>query len=241
MWRASLLVVCWFGFAGCGLDRVAVPGQSTTLCDTQWLPLGIAQHGSCNAQLSMPVSDEQGGVVYSTVINPATLQLSFTATIDETSDPPADGFAVVLGDPASGATVTSLGPRGNNLGANGIPGIAFVFDTFQNTGQAAAPFFGITPSDMEHWEKPMLYTSPVLSVMAAPGKSIAHDYVFTFSANRLIVTMDGKQIFAGNVSLPSTAYLYLTAATGKDYERVTVSNLLAVFDTPHTAATATTP
>ncbi len=218
-----------------------MPEESTTLCDAQWLPLGVGQHGSCDAQLSMPVSDQQGGVVYSTVINPATLQLSFTATIDETSDPPADGFAVLLGDPASGATVTSLGPRGNNLGANGVPGVAFVFDTFQNTGQVAAPFFGVTLSDTEHWEKPMLYTSPVLPAMAAPGKSIAHDYVFTFSADHLVVTMDGKQIFAGKVPLPSAAYLYLTAATGKDYERVTISNLLASFDTPHTAASASTP
>jgi hypothetical protein len=46
------------------------------------------------------------------------------------------------------------------------------------------------------------------------------------------VTMDGVQVFSGNVTPPPVAYLYITASTGGSFEDTVVSNVSATVSVP---------
>ena len=70
--------------------------------------------------------------MWPTLVATDNIVLSFTVTLSNPSATPADGFTVVLGDPSLGATPTSTGATGFGLGAQGIPGLVFGFDTYHN-------------------------------------------------------------------------------------------------------------
>ena len=213
---------------GCGFLGYALPSQTTNFYDPLWTPLGSGTYGAQgNATLTPPVLFTKGGIVFGKPINPVSLQLSFTATTFAPNASFADGFAVVLGDPSRGASLSSLGGGGNSMGARGIPGVAFLFDDFENPGDPATPYFRITPTDASLWEHPWLFTSDVLPALASPGSSVSHAYTFNFGPSHLTVTMDGTQIFDGTVNLPSSAYLYFTGGTGQFDQQVTISNVTA--------------
>ncbi len=228
-WLACLLLSLSLPLLqGCGFLGYALPSETTNFHDPLWTPLGSGTYGAQGSSTLTPaVNFTEGGIVFGKQINPVSLQLSFTATILAPNASFADGFAVVLGDPSRGATITSLGDGGNNMGARGIPGMAFVFDDFQNPGDPATPYFGITPSDTALWEHPWLFTSGPLPPLASSGTSVSHAYLFTFGPGHLTVTMDGNTIFDGAVSLPASAYLYFTGSTGQYDQQVTISNVTA--------------
>ena len=213
---------------GCGFLGYALPSLTTDFYDPIWTPLGSGTYGAQgSATLTPAVNFTEGGIVFGKQINPVSLQLSFTATTSAPNASFADGFAVVLGDVSRGATTSSLGSGGNSMGARGIPGVAFVFDDFENPGDPPTPYFGITASDAALWEQPWLFTSDVLPPLALAGSSVSHAYTFTFGPSHLNVTMDGKQIFDGTVQLPSSAYLYFTGGTGLYDQQVTISGVTA--------------
>ena len=54
-------------------------------------------------------------------------------------------LTVVLGDPSLGATPTSIGSTGMGLGADGIPGLVFAFDTYLNAGDPTVVYVGGGP------------------------------------------------------------------------------------------------
>ena len=48
----------------------------------------------------------------------------------------------------------------------------------------------------------------------------------------MTVTMDGTQVFSGNVTVPPVAYLYFTASTGGFYEQTVIQSLTATVSAP---------
>ncbi|MDQ2834358.1 MAG: immunoglobulin domain-containing protein [Acidobacteriota bacterium] len=209
-----------------------LPGISN-LCNG-WTWLGDAQPPtpSCSIQLSAATYNQHGEIVWPNLISTGNIQLSFTITTSDTSTPPADGFAMVLGDPSLGATPTTIGYTGQGLGAEGIPGTVLAFDDYENPGDAPIPYLAIERGEVALWENPYLNLNTNIPALAAPGATISHDYVVSLVQGIMTVTMDGTQVFSGTVSVPPVAYLYFTASTGSEYENAVISNLSATVSAP---------
>jgi uncharacterized ParB-like nuclease family protein len=94
------------------------------LCDTSWKALAnaVAQSG-CSFQLTAASTSQHGEIVWPTLISTGNIQLSFTVAISNPSATPADGFAMVLGDPSLGATTSSTGAVGEGLGRGEFPAL----------------------------------------------------------------------------------------------------------------------
>ncbi len=208
-------------------------GQVPDLCNTNWNAVGDAVVlPNCQFQLTAAVGGQHGEIVWPTLIATDNVVLSFTVTLDNPSFPPADGFAVVLGDPSLGATPTSIGDSGYGLGAAGIPGLVFGFDTYLNTGDPQVPYVGVGRSDYGLFENPWFLVNTNIPPLVGFGGPISHDYTVTLTQGVLTVTLDGAVVMTGNVTPPPTAYLYVTASTGGLFESTVISNVSAAVSQP---------
>ena len=203
------------------------------LCDTNWTARGDAlELSGCKFQLTASSMGQHGEIVWPTLIATGNIQLSFTVEISNPSSPPADGFAMVLGDPSLGATPSSTGASGQGMGARGIPGFVLGFDTYNNEGDPSVPYLGVGRGEDALWENPWLNVNTNISALAAPGQTISHDYTVSIVQGTMTVTMDGSQVFSGNVTVPPVAYLYVTASTGGSWEKTVIGNLSATVAAP---------
>jgi len=201
-----------------------------------WNLIGDATFiGNCSYQLTESQPTLEGEIVWPTLISTANIQLSFTIATSESSPTPADGFAVVLGDPSLGATPTSIGFAGEGLGARGIPGLVIAFDDFENDWNGSdfpqdpqVPYLGVGRGDAL-WENPYFLVSTNIPPLADPsGQTISHDYVLHIVNGHMTVAIDGTQVLSGDVNVPPVAYLYATASTGASWEKTVISNISAV-------------
>ena len=200
-----------------------------------WTLLGTAQppSPSCSIQMVAATFQQAGEIVWPNLISTANIQLSFTVTTSDASTPPADGFALVLGDPTLGATLTSVGLPGEGLGAEGIPGVVLAFDDFENPGDPPIPYVGITRGETAQWKNPYFNLNTNISPLAIPGQTVSTSYVISIVQGVLTVTQNGVQLFSGTViTLPPVAYLYFTASTGSEFEKTVISNLSATVSAP---------
>jgi Immunoglobulin I-set domain/Immunoglobulin domain len=197
-----------------------------------WLGNALAPTPSCAIQLAAATTNQSGEIVWPTLISTADIQLSFTITTSDTSNPPADGFAMVLGDPSLGATLTSTGAPGQGLGAEGIPGFVLAFDDYENVGDPPIPYLGVGRGETALWENPYFNVNTTIPALATFGATVSHNYVVSIIQGIMTVTMDGTQVFSGSVSVPPVAYLYFTASTGEYYEQTVISNLSATVSAP---------
>jgi Bacterial lectin len=216
--------------AGLFVGPLSVPGD---LCDTNWSPLDDAVSGSgCSFQLTSATNDQLGEIVWPDLISTGDIQLSFTMTLSNPSSTPADGFTLVFGDPSLGATTTSLGTPGMGLGASGIPGSLFGFDTYHNAGDPTVPYVGVGRSDAALFEKPWFNVNTSIPTLVAVGQSISHDYTISIIQGQMTVTLDGVQVMSGSVTLPPVAYMYFTASTGGSFEQAVISNVTCNISVP---------
>jgi hypothetical protein len=186
----------------------------------------------CTFQLTSATNNQLGEIVWPNLISTGDIQLSFTVTLSNPSALPADGFAVVLGDPSTGATPTSVGTQGMGLGAKGIPGSLFGFDTYHNGGEPMVPYVGVGRSDSALFENPWFNVNTSIPTLAAGGMSISHDYTVSIIQGQMTVTLDGVQVVSGSVTVPAVAYLYITSSTGGSYEQTVISNVSASVSVP---------
>jgi len=213
--------------------------------NTKWVAVGNATGPSgttpnCSFQLTAATFSQHGEIVWPTLISTGNIQLSFAIAVSNTSPTPADGFAMVLGDPSLGATPTSTGAVGEGLGARGIPGFVLGFDTYWNAANPAqgypadppVPYLGVGRGESALWENPWLNVNTNIPALATYGSTETHSYVVTIVQGRMTVTMDGTQVFSGSVTVPPVAYLYVTASTGGDYEQTVISGLSATVSVP---------
>lgn len=217
--------------AGLFVGPLSVPGD---LCDTNWSPLDDTTPGgpACSFQLTPAANDQLGEIVWPDLISTGDIQLSFTMTLSSPSNPPADGFTLVFGDPSLGATPTSLGTQGMGLGASGIPGSLFGFDTYHNAGDPMVPYVGVGRSDAALFEKPWFNVNTSIPTLVAVGQSISHDYTISIIQGQMTVTLDGVQVMSGSVALPAVAYMYFTASTGGSFEQAVISNVAVSISVP---------
>ena len=212
---------------------VGAPTNITNLCDPNWSALGSATATpGCSFELTAAVGGQYGEIVWPNLISTGNLQLSFTIAVSNTSNPPADGFAMVLGDPSLGATPTSSGATGQGLGADGIPGFVLGFDTYENAGDPPVPYLGVGRGEPALWENPWFNVNTNIPPLATVGSTDTHSYVVSIVQGQMTVTMDGTQVFSGNVTVPPVAYLYVTASTGGLWEETDISNLWATVSVP---------
>ncbi len=197
-----------------------------------WLGNALPPTASCSIQLTAATYNQHGEIVLPELISTGNIQLSFTITTSDPSTPPADGFTLVLGDPSLGATPTSIGATGMGLGAEGIPGFVLAFDDFHNPGEGPVPYLAVERGETALWENPYLNLNNNIPPLATPGATVSHDYVVSIVQGLMNVTMDGTQVFSGNVSVPPVAYLYFTASTGAEYENAVISNLSGTVSAP---------
>jgi hypothetical protein len=217
--------------AGLFVGPLSVPGD---LCDTNWSPLDDTVPGSpaCSFQLTPAANDQLGEIVWPDLISTGDIQLSFTMTLSNPSSTPADGFTLVFGDPSLGATTTSLGTPGMGLGAAGIPGSLFGFDTYHNAGDPMVPYVGVGRSDAALFEKPWFNVNTSIPTLVAVGQSISHDYTISIIEGQMTVTLDGVQVMSGSVTLPPVAYMFFTASTGGSFEQAVISNVTVSISVP---------
>jgi Bacterial lectin len=207
--------------------------QVPNLCDSSWSALGtaVAQSG-CSFQLTASTTNQHGEIVWPTLISTSDIQLSFTVTLSNPSGTPADGFAVVLGDPSLGATPTSLGATGMGLAARGIPGLVFAFDTFHNAGDPAVPYLGVGRGESPLWENPWFNVNKSIPTLVAVGMTLSHNYSVSIVQGLMTITLDGVEVVSGNVAPPPVAYLYVTSSTGGSWETAVISNVSATVSVP---------
>jgi hypothetical protein len=179
------------------------------------------------------LNNQRGAIVWPTLVSTDNIQLSFTMQIyDSTSNPPADGFAVVFGDPSLGATPSSVGLPGQGLAAEGIPGFVLAFDDYHNAGEYPVPYFAIGRGENAQWENPWFAVNTSIPALAVVGSTISHDYTMSLVEGKMTVTLDGAQIFSGDVSVPPVAYFYVTSSTGGKFEQTIISNVSATVSVP---------
>jgi Bacterial lectin len=202
-------------------------------CDNNWSPIGTAMAESgCSFQLTTSTNDQDGAIVWPNLISTGDIQLSFNMTLSNPSAVPADGFTITFGDPSLGATPTSLGAQGMGLGAKGIPGVVFGFDTYHNAGEYPVPYAAVGRGEAPQFETPWFSVDTSIPTLVADGMTISHDYTITIVQGQVTVALDGVQVISGNVTLPPVAYLYVTASTGGSYETAVVSNPQATVTVP---------
>jgi hypothetical protein len=213
---------------------VGALSQLNSLCNTSWQALGNASFiaSPCSFQLTPPIQNQHGEIIWPSLISTGDIDLSFTITVSNTSSPPADGFTMVLGDPSLGATPTSLGATGSGIGAQGIPGFVLAFDTYRNAGDPPVPYLGVGRSETALWENPWINVNTNIPAIAVLGSTISHNYTVDIVQGQMTVTMDGTQVFSGAVSVPPVAYFYITASTGGLWELPVISNLSATVLAP---------
>jgi hypothetical protein len=203
------------------------------LCDSSWSPLGDAiSESGCSYQLTAATGNQIGVLVWPNLIATGNVQLSFTMTLSNPSATPADGFTVVFGDPSLGATPTSEGAPGMGLGAKGIPGTVFGFDTYHNAGDPPVPYVGVGRGEAALFENPWFNVNTSIPVLVAGGMTISHNYTVNINQGQMTVTLDGVQVMSGAVALPPVAYFYVTASTGGSYEQAVISNVSATVSLP---------
>jgi len=207
--------------------------QVPDLCNLNWSALGnaVAEPG-CSYQLTAAVGNQDGEIVWPTLISTGDIQLTFTVTLSNPSGTPADGFAVVLGDPSLGATPTTLGTPGMGLGAKGIPGLAFAFDTYHNAGEFPVPYAAVGRGEAALWENPWDSVNTSIPTLVAVGMTITDTYTVSIVQGLLTMTLDGEEVISGNITPPPVAYLYVTSSTGGSWENTVISNVSATVSVP---------
>jgi hypothetical protein len=118
------------------------------------------------------------------------------------------------------------------LGAEGIPGLVFAVDTYENAGDPPVPYIGVGRGETAQFEKPWFFVNSTIPSVVSSSMPITHEYVVTIIQGQMTVTMDGVQVFSGNVTPPPVAYLYITASTGGSFEDTVVSNVSATVSVP---------
>ena len=150
------------------------------------------------------------------------MTVEYDATIGGGSG--ADGLALVFGDASRGAAPTLVGVGGGGLGFSGIPGVAVALDTFKNAVNPSSNFAGVsdgpaaTAADLLHW----LATGN----LAVPLRNATNHIKVVTTSTTLTVFVNGTQVLSTNVTLPTSAYLGFSGATGGLNDRHAIAHLV---------------
>jgi hypothetical protein len=162
--------------------------------------------------------DARGGLWLTTPEAMRAFDVQFAAAV-ACQDGCGDGLAAVwLDTSGSGGTLKSIVDNASvsqGLGIpNGVPGIAFAVDIYQNGGLGDPPAPAIELLELSNkaagtypWVKQSQSNSSF-------GDSIVHTYTFRLRKGQLTLNVDGKSALSETVTTPATGAFGFTAATG---------------------------
>ena len=163
-----------------------------------------------NLQLTPNTTWQAGSAFWPTPVAAAGIQASFDVSIGSSNATSgAEGMTFTLAD-ASVTKPTALGHNGGGEGYAGITGIAVSVDTWKLTGYPSNNFVGIAVTSPS--QPSLNYVTTNASVPAL--RNTIHHIVVATGTNGISVTMDGNQVLAYTVTLPSQVLVGFTAATG---------------------------
>jgi hypothetical protein len=174
-----------------------------------WRYNGSARLAGADVVLTDAALRQAGTAFWPTAVPSANLTVDFDAVMGNGPNG-GDGMAFGLGNPAAGATATSLGAYGGGLGWSGIAGLAVALDTYDNgAADPSANFAGVSTSRNSAG---LLYDQTTTSVPAFSGAT-RHVRVRLLSG-QLTVTVAGVQVLQRAVTLPSQVLIGFAAGTG---------------------------
>ncbi len=194
-----------------------------------WQRNGSAVADSCGLTLTPAEPLQAGSAFWPTPVPTESLWLSACAEIGGGSG--ADGLAIVLADPAAGAT--AIGAVGGGLGFSGIPGHAITLDTFRNAGDPATNFVGLV-----QWQ-PGVGTTLLSANTNVPALRPGPRQIDVLvRAGVLRVLVDGQTVLTRAVDLPPQALVGFSGATGglTDVHRVCDVQITQIAARPGTLA-----
>lgn len=173
-------------------------------------------------QLTAAAADQKGSAFYPTPLSIGTgLTVEYDATIADGSG--ADGLAMILADPARGATATALGGGGGSLGFGGIPGHAVGLSTFPNGTQTSGNFVGISDGAQTGAWQTLSWLST--QTLITPLQNTTRRVKVTLTRTSITATVDGGATVTKAVALPEQVLLGFSAATGGLTNRHAVANV----------------
>lgn len=185
-----------------------------------WQLNGSASLAAPELVLTTTAANQAGSAFWPQQVSTKSLTVEFDASIGGGSG--ADGLTLTFADPSRGAAPTSLGAVGGGLGFSGIPGVAVALDTYRNAVNPSANFVGITDgpgtqADYLHWTA----TTTTIPELRTATRHVK----VQVAAGTMTVSIGGSVVLSTAVSLPPTAYLGFTGATGGSTDRHAISHL----------------
>lgn len=185
-----------------------------------WRRSGAARLADGGLELTPAIANRRGAAFWPAPVDARRLDVAFDALL--TGGTGADGLALVLADPARGATPSSLGAAGAGLGFAGIPGWAAALVTWKNNG-VAAPFAGI--SDGSAAGKPWLPRWVATTRDVPPLRTATPSRVrVRVDGGRLRLAVNGVERVSAPVTLPDRVLVGFSGATGGQTDRHVVAN-----------------
>jgi hypothetical protein len=182
-----------------------------------WHLNGTSTLAGGGLQLTAAVNNSTGTAWWPTAVNPASFTASFKATIDQGTG--ADGLTLAVIPASDGAT--ALGGVGTYVGWGGLGGVATVLKTFQGANDPSNNFVGIATGDNAGG---LLYAATTNNIPVLHNST--HTVVVSVGNGNMAVSVDGTQVIPPTaVTLPASALLGFTGATGGFNDRHLVSNV----------------
>lgn len=196
----------------------AIPGPA----EGGWQLNGVSTIAGAALQLTPAQPEQRGSAFWPTPLDTTGgLTVEFNATVAGGTG--ADGLALVLGDPARGATPTSLGGGGGSLGFGGIPGAAVALGSFPNGTQTSGNFIGISPGAQPGAWQTLSWLSA--APLPSPLQNTTRRVRVTIADGTLTATVDGATV-SQSVALSGRVLLGFSAATGGLTNRHEVRDLV---------------
>uniref|UniRef100_UPI00338F5A1A lectin-like domain-containing protein n=1 Tax=Svornostia abyssi TaxID=2898438 RepID=UPI00338F5A1A len=181
-----------------------------------WQLNGTSSIAGGTLQLTPAASDARGSAFYPSAVDVGSgITVEFDATIADGTG--ADGLAMVLADPARGATATSLGGGGGSLGFGGIPGIAVGLSTYPSSA------VGISDGALTGAWQTLNWVST--AQLLTPLQNTTKRVKVTITRTTVTAVVDGGVTVTKAMAVPERVLVGFSAATGGLTNRHAVKNV----------------
>ncbi|WP_329597626.1 choice-of-anchor D domain-containing protein [Streptomyces pseudovenezuelae] len=190
---------------------------TTSAADGRWRTNGSAVPADGGGvQLTPATSNQAGSAVYTEPLRTDGLRATFTTKFGPGTG--GKGMTLSLLDPAQNSA-SALGGTGDGLGIAGRPGTVIALATGWNNTLKAQNFVGVGRSSAG--SSVIDYQS--LVPLGTSLRQGTHQVDIQVAAGHLYVWIDGAQVVDATATLPSTALLAFSGATGDSADLQTVS------------------
>ncbi len=209
----------------CAGGRVIAAERPGKFDSPRWLKYGAAKMQSATTALLTPAAANQtGALVWPDAFDPNDTALNFNVTMSGGNNT-AEGIALAF-IPATTTLPSTGGPLGvggGTLGIGGLPFTAVTLDSFRQPSDPAAAFVGIATGSSGNSLTYVQTADPGIRLRTA-GIAVSVRY----KNGELSIWTKGVKRLARTVTLPSRAYLAISAATNATaWQQHAVANFTA--------------